>query len=101
MERCGGSPRADVEAGEAGIGGFCLDETRSPRARRSTCRSRGWEQRFKRHTGLVEVASEAGVARGRAVRRRAWFLRRLGSSRVNESDLWTVMTPKQAFALGR
>ena len=81
--------------------GFCLDEARSPRACRSTSRSRGWEQRLKRHTGLVEVASEAGVARGRAARRRAWFRRRLGISRVNESDLWTVMKPKQAFALGR
>ena len=80
---------------------FWPDETRSPRARRSTSRSRGWEQGFKRHTGLVAVASEAGVAQRRAVRRRAWFRRRPGSSRVNESDLWTVVTPKQVFLLDR
>ena len=42
-------------------------------------------------TGLVEVVNEAGVARQRAVRRRAWFRRRPDSSRVSESDRWTVM----------
>ncbi len=49
------------------------------------------------HTGLVEVANEAGVAQRRAVRRRAWLRRRLGSSRVNESDRWTVMPAKQCI----
>ena len=41
-------------------------------------------------TGLVEVVSEAGVGRRRAVRRRAWFRRRRDSSRVSESGRWTV-----------
>ena len=50
-------------------------------------------------TGLVEVESEAGVARPRAFRRRAWFRRRQGSSRVSGPDRWTVMPPKQAFSL--
>ena len=79
--------------------GFCRDETRSRHVRRSTSRSRGWEQRFKRRTCLVEVASEAGVARRRAVRGRAWLRRRLGSSRVRGSDRRAVMPPKQASCL--
>jgi len=33
--------------------GFCSDEARSPRARRSTSRSRGWELRFKRSSGAA------------------------------------------------
>jgi hypothetical protein len=44
-----------------------------------------------RRTGLVEVVSEAGVAWRRAVRRRAWFRRRLGNSRGCGSDRWTAM----------
>jgi len=44
---------------------------------------------------LVEVASEAGVGRRRAVRQRAWLRRRLDSSRVNESDRWSVMLLEQ------
>ena len=51
--------------------------------------------------GLVEVANEAGVARRRAVRRRAWFHRRLGSSRVSDSDRWMVMLAEQLSSLSR
>ena len=71
--------------------GFWPDETRHPGARRSTGKERGCGQRFMQRTVLVEVGSEAGVGQQRAVQRRAWYRRRLGSSRVNESDLWTVM----------
>jgi hypothetical protein len=60
-----------------------------------------WEQRFKRRTDLVEVEIEAGVAQRIAVRRRAWFRRRLGSSMVNESDWWTVMPSQQSSSPSR
>src|SRR6202451_833146 len=49
-----------------------------------------------RRIDLVEVASEAGVARRRAVRQRAWFHCRLGSSRVGQSDLWMVTLAEQS-----
>jgi hypothetical protein len=50
------------------FGWFCPDETKSPRARRSTSMSRAWEQTFMQRIGLVGVASAAGVGRRRAVR---------------------------------
>ncbi len=80
---------------------FLPDETRDLRARRSTCRGRGCGQRFMQRTGLVEVESEAGVGRRRAVRRRAWFRRRLGSSRVSETGRWTVMQLEAVISLSR
>ena len=52
-------------------------------------------------TGLVAVVSVAGVARRRAVRRRAWFHRRRDSSRESESGWWTVKSPKQWSSLRR
>jgi hypothetical protein len=42
-------------------------------------------------TGPVEVESEAGVARQRAVRPRAWFRHRLDTSIASESGRWTMM----------
>jgi len=50
-----------------------------------------------RRTGLVGVVSVAGVARGRAVRRHAWFRRRLDSSRVSESGWRTMKTRNQCL----
>ena len=50
---------------------------------------------------LVEVVSGAGVGRQRAVRPRAWFRRRPGSSRVSEPVRQTVQLPKLSFPLRR
>ena len=52
-------------------------------------------------TGLVEVESEAEVARQRAVRQHAWFRRRPDSSRVSESGRETMMLAKVLFSLIR
>jgi len=75
--------------------GFWPDETRDLRARRSTRKSRVWKQRFKQRTDLVEVENEAVVAPRRGVRRRSLLRRRVGSSRVNESDRWMAMPSHQ------
>jgi hypothetical protein len=48
-----------------------------------------------------KVVSEAGVGRQRAVRQRAWFRRRLDSSRASESCRWTEMPLKGLSALIR
>ena len=74
---------------------FWLVETRDLRARRSTCKDRGWELKVMRRTVPVEAENEARVARRPAVRRRAWFRRRQGSSRVNESLRGTAMLLEQ------
>jgi len=47
---------------------FLPVEPEDLRACRSTCKGRGWEQRFMQRTGPVAVVSEAGVGRRRAVR---------------------------------
>lgn len=47
-------------------------------------------------TGRVEVESGAGVARQRAVRRRAWFRRRPDSSRASAAGPWKAMPPERA-----
>jgi hypothetical protein len=52
-------------------------------------------------TGPVEVESEAGVARQRAVRPRAWFRHRLDTSIVSESGWWTMLLLKMSFSLSR
>jgi hypothetical protein len=99
-----------LEASDSGVGRwlerpaaeeFLPVETRDLRARRSTCKGRGWEEWFMQRTGLVGVVSVAGVARGRAVRRRAWFRRRPDSSRVSESGWRTMKSPKQLSSLRR
>src|ERR1017187_7139072 len=51
-------------------------------------------------TGLVAVVSEAGVEPRRAFRQRAWFRRRLDSSRASESCRWTEM-PLTEMPLGQ
>src|SRR5277367_483807 len=101
-------PERGLEASHSGVGRwlerpaaeeFLPVETRDLRARRSVCGGRGWEEWFMQRTGLVGVVSVARVARGRAVRRRAWFLRRPDSSRVSESGRWTVKPLKQLSSL--
>src|SRR5271170_4379069 len=52
-------------------------------------------------SGPVEVESEAGVARQRAVRRRAWFRHRLDTSIASASGRWTMMLLKMSFSLSR
>ena len=79
--------------------GFWPEETRDPRVRRSTGRGRGCGWSFMQRIGLVEVGSEAGVEQRRAVQRRAWFHRRLGSSRLGQSDRWMVMLAEQPSSL--
>src|SRR5664279_2654339 len=92
-----------LEASRSGVGWrlerpvaeeFLPVETRDLRARRSTCRGRGWEQWFMQRTGLFAVVNVAGVGRRRAVRRLAWFRRRPDSSRVSEPGWWTVRSRK-------
>ena len=79
--------------------GFWPDETGVLRARRSRDKGRASREGFMQRSGLVEVESEAGVAQRRAVRRRAWRCRRLGSSRVSGSDRWTVMPAWLCFSV--
>src|ERR1700677_641349 len=88
--RRGGLPRAEVGAESHACEGFWPDETKDLRACRSTVIGRECVWSFMLRTCLVEVVSEAGVDRRRAVRRRAWFHHTLGSSRVNGSYLWTA-----------
>src|ERR1700681_1739061 len=77
------------------------DEARDRRACRSTSRWRECGWRFMQRTSPVEVESEAGVARQRAVRPRAWFRHRLDTSIASESGRWTMLQLKMSFSLSR
>src|SRR5271165_4033414 len=60
----------------------------------STSRGRGCGSKVILHTVRVRVESGARVEQQRAVLRRAWFRRRLGSSRVSEAGRKRAVVPK-------